>query len=102
MSLLDHMALLDKRPTWFVKGDQRRAAYYTIQAKELRDAGFVEEGKEPAKAAVLEDKLPEIPVVAGGDAFEVVVDEPEPEPEPEPAPRRTRRKKAEAEVKTEE
>ena len=92
------MALLDKRPTWFVKGDRRRAAYYTIQAKELRDAGFVEEGKEPAKPAVLEDKLPEVPVVAGGDAFEVV---PEPDPEPEPAPepvRRTRRKKAEAET----
>jgi len=97
------MALLSKRPTWFVKGDQRRAAYYTIQAKELRDAGFVEEGNEPAKAAVLEDKLPEVPVVAGGDAFEVLeVEEPEPDPEPEieeePAPRRTRRKKAEAET----
>ena len=96
------MALLDKRPTWFVKGDRRRAAYYTIQAKELRDAGFVEEGNEPAKPAVLEDKLPEVPVVAGGDAFEVLeVEEPEPEPEPEPAPepvRRTRRKKAEAET----
>ena len=97
------MALLDKRPTWFVKGDQRRAAYYTIQAKELREAGFVEEGKEPAKAAVLEDKLPEIPVVAGVDAFEVLeVKEPEPEPEPAPKPRRTRRKKVEAPAEGEE
>ena len=33
------MAHLKKLPTYFVKGDERRAAYYTIQARELRAAG---------------------------------------------------------------
>ena len=38
------MAHLKKLPTYFVKGDERRAAYYTINARELMAAGFVEEG----------------------------------------------------------
>ena len=44
------MPHLDKLPTWFVKGDERRAAYYTIQARELRAEGFIEEGEKAAPA----------------------------------------------------
>ena len=63
------MAHLSKLPTYFVKGSERRAAFYTITARELREAGFVEEGPQaiPAPEA---PKVPEQPVVAGGDAFE--------------------------------
>ena len=44
------MPHLDKLPTWFVKGDERLAAYYTIQAREFAAAGYVEEGKKAAPA----------------------------------------------------
>jgi hypothetical protein len=63
------MAHLKKLPTYFVKDGVRRAAYYTIQAREFRAAGFVEEGA-PAEAAPVAPKVPEQPVVAGGDGFE--------------------------------
>lgn len=63
------MAHLRKLPTYFVKGDERRAAYYTIQAKELRAAGFVEEG-EKAEVRKPIEKQPEIVVEAGASAFD--------------------------------
>ena len=63
------MAHLRKLPTYFVKGDERRAAYYTIQAKELRAAGFVEEG-EKAQVRKPIEKQPEIVVEAGASAFD--------------------------------
>ena len=60
---------LRKLPTWFIKGDQRRAAYYTIQARELRAIGFVEEGeKAVAKKSI--EKQPEIVVEAGSTAYD--------------------------------
>jgi hypothetical protein len=87
------MALLEKRPTYFVKDGDRRAAYYTITARELKDQGYVEEG-EKAVPANLDKPLPEIPVVAGGDAFEATEAEEEVEVKPDiPAPRRSRRKR---------
>jgi hypothetical protein len=63
------MAHLKKLPTYFVKGDERRAAYYTIQARELRAAGFTEEG---AKAEVRKpvEKQPEIVVEVGTTAYD--------------------------------
>ena len=63
------MAHLKKLPTYFVKGDERRAAYYTIQARELRAAGFIEEG---AKAEVRKpvEKQPEIVVEVGTTAYD--------------------------------
>lgn len=63
------MAHLKKLPTYFVKGDERRAAYWTVQARELRAKGFVEEGE---KAEVREpiEKQPEIVVEAGGTAYD--------------------------------
>jgi len=63
------MAHLKKLPTYFVKGDERRAAYYTIQARELRAAGFAEEG---AKAEVRKpvEKQPEIVVEVGTTAYD--------------------------------
>ena len=63
------MAHLKKLPTYFVKGDERRAAYYTIQARELRAAGFVEEG-EKAEVRKPVEKQPEIVVEAGAEPFD--------------------------------
>jgi hypothetical protein len=63
------MAHLKKLPTYFVKGDKRRAAYYTIQARELRAAGYVEEG-EKAVAAKPMERQPEIVVEAGAEPYD--------------------------------
>ena len=63
------MPHLDKLPTWFVKGDERLAAYYTIQAREFRAAGFVEEGKKAAPAK-LPERLPEIVNEVGAEPFD--------------------------------
>ena len=53
------MAHLKKLPTYFVKdGERRRAAYYTIQARELIKAGYVEEGEKAEPRAP--KPLPEI------------------------------------------
>lgn len=60
---------LKKLPTWFVKGDSRRAAYYTIQASELRSAGYVEEGEKAVAKKPIE-RQPEILVEAGGTAYD--------------------------------
>lgn len=64
------MPHLKKLPTYFVKGDERRAAFYTIQARELREAGFVEEGEKAAPAPTPKP-VPEVVVEAGGDAFDM-------------------------------
>ena len=63
------MPHLDKLPTWFVKGDERRAAYYTIQARELRAEGFTEEGEKAVAAKPLE-RLPEIVNEAGAEPYD--------------------------------
>ena len=60
---------LRKLPTWFVKGDSRRSAYYTVQASELRAAGYTEEG-EAAVARPAIEKQPEIVVEAGTTAYD--------------------------------
>ena len=57
------MAHLKKLPTYFVKdGERRRAAYYTIQAKELIEAGYVEEGEKakPRAPKPLPEIVPEV------------------------------------------
>lgn len=64
------MAHLDKLPTYFVKGDDRKAAYYTVDARELLEAGYVEEGAEVDARPSVTGPLPEKPVVAGGDGFD--------------------------------
>lgn len=64
------MPHLDKLPTWFVKGGERRAAYYTIQARELRAEGYVEEGEKKAAPAPQPKPQPEILVEAGQDAYD--------------------------------
>lgn len=64
------MAHLAKLPTYFVKGDERRAAYYTIQARELRAAGYIEEGEKAAPAPAPKP-VPEVVVEAGGSAFDM-------------------------------
>ena len=64
------MAHLRKLPTYFIKdGERRRAAYYTIQARELREAGYVEEG-EKAVARLSIERQPEIIVEAGTTAYD--------------------------------
>lgn len=63
------MPHLDKLPTWFVKGDERLAAYYTIQAREFLAAGFVEEGEKAAPAKPLE-RLPEIVNEVGAEPYD--------------------------------
>lgn len=63
------MAHLKKLPTYFVKGDKRRAAYYTIQARELREAGYVEEGEKAVPAKPIE-RLPEIVNEVGAEPFD--------------------------------
>ena len=66
------MAHLKKLPTYFVKGDERRAAYYTIDARELMARGFTEEGAEPGKPIEVHEPkpVPEILVEVGVDAFD--------------------------------
>ena len=63
------MPHLDKLPTWFVKGGERRAAYYTIQARELRAEGYVEEG-EKAAPAPQPKSLPEIVNEVGAEPYD--------------------------------
>ena len=48
---------LPELPTIFVKGDEERKAYFTIQAKELLDAGWKIKGSEE----VVEEKVEEKP-----------------------------------------
>ena len=71
------MAHLDKLPTYFVKGDDRRAVYFTVIASELIAEGFVEEKDENEVAVAESGARPETPVVAGKDAY--TVDAPEEE-----------------------
>jgi len=64
------MAHLKKLPTYFVKdGERRRAAYYTIQARELREAGYVEEGEKAAAAKPIE-RQPEIVNEVGAEPYD--------------------------------
>ena len=64
------MAHLKKLPTYFVKGDERRAAYYTIQARELRTKGYVEEGEKAEAVNLIEKRLPEIVNEVGAEPFD--------------------------------
>ena len=64
------MAHLRKLPTYFIKdGERRRVAYYTVQARELREAGYVEEGEKAVARPAIE-KQPEIIVEAGTTAYD--------------------------------
>lgn len=71
---------LKKLPTYFVKDGVRRAAYYTIQARELRAAGYVVEGEQIEVRKPIE-KQPEIVVEAGGTAYDSVDSLQEPQAE---------------------
>lgn len=64
------MAHLKKLPTYFVRGDKRRAAYYTIQARELRAAGYIEEGEKAEAVNLIEKRLPEIVNEVGAEPFD--------------------------------
>ena len=76
---------LPQLPTIFVKGDEERKAFFTIQAKELLAAGWVVKGTEaPAPKKV---EAPKSEVKA--EVFEAE------EPKAEPKPRATAKPKAE-------
>ena len=62
------MAHLSKLPTWFVKGKERRAAYFTIQAREFREMGFEAESEVEVRKPI--EKQPEILVEAGTTAYD--------------------------------
>ena len=62
------MAHLKKRPTWFVKDGQRRGAFYTIQAREWPEQGWVEGEKAEVREPI--EKQPEIVVEAGTTAYD--------------------------------
>lgn len=55
---------LPKLPTIFVKGGEERKAFFTIQAKELLEAGWIEKveeaEKEMAKAEVKAEAKPRV------------------------------------------
>ena len=64
------MAHLKKLPTWFIKeGERRRSAYFTVQARELRQAGYVEEGEKAVAHQPIE-RQPEIVVEVGAEPFD--------------------------------
>lgn len=63
------MAHLKKLPTYFIKGEERRGVFFSIQARELIANGWVEEGEKAEKAKP--QKLPEVAVEVGGSAFDM-------------------------------
>jgi hypothetical protein len=75
---------LSKLPTIFVKGGEERKAFFTIQAKELIAAGWVEK--------VTEEKVAE-PIVEAKKEPKAVVEEPKVEAKPKA--RRVTKKKVE-------
>lgn len=75
---------LSKLPTIFVKGGEERKAFFTIQAKELIAAGWVEKGTE--------EKVVE-PIVEAKEESKTVVEEPKAEEKPKA--RRVTKKKVE-------
>ena len=75
---------LPKLPTIFVKGGEERQAFFTIQAKELLDAGWVEKGEEKPEPKKVEAPKPE-----------VKAEEPKVEAKAEPKPRATAKAKVE-------
>jgi hypothetical protein len=52
---------LPKLPTIFVKGGEERKAYFTVQARELVQAGWVEKKEEEVKPTKKEEAIKEEP-----------------------------------------
>ncbi len=77
---------LPKLPTVFVKGGEERKAFFTVQARELIAAGWVEKGTEAPKPVVKEEPKVETP------AEEPAVEEPVAEEKPKTVRRRTTKK----------
>ena len=70
---------LKNRPVYFVKDGNRRAAYYSVDARELTEAGWVIEqdaAAAPQKAEVVQPKPVqiEVPVVEPAEASEADLD----------------------------
>ena len=75
---------LPKLPTIFVKGGEERKAFFTVQARELIAAGWVEKGAEAPKPVVKEEPKVE--------AVEAPAEEPVAEEKPKTVRRRTTKK----------
>lgn len=75
---------LPKLPTIFVKGGEERKAFFTVQARELIAAGWVEKGTETPKPVVKEEPKVE--------AVEAPKEEPKVEEKPKTVRRRTTKK----------
>lgn len=59
---------LDKLPTYFIKGERRKAVYHTVLARELIEAGWQVEG-----ATQVESAAPQVEHVV------IEIDDPEPD-----------------------
>lgn len=78
------MAHLSKLPTIFVKDGDRREAYYTVQARELLEQGYVAEDGEPIGVLEFSGTKEVVPEV-GMDVFDIGTPEVGEEVKEEPA-----------------
>jgi hypothetical protein len=78
------MAHLSKLPTIFVKDGDRREAYYTVQARELLEQGYVVEDGEPVGVLEFSGTKEVVPEV-GMDVFDIDTPEAGEEIKEEPA-----------------
>jgi len=51
---------LKNRPTYFVKNGIRKPVYYTVDARQLTEEGWVIEQEEKPTAKIVEPKQPEV------------------------------------------
>jgi len=65
------MAKLPNRPVWFTKDGQRRAASWTVEARDLVRDGWTQEVIDREPEVTVKDAIPEIVVEAGVDAYDV-------------------------------
>lgn len=70
---------LDKRPTYFVKNGVRKPVYYSVDARQLAEAGWVPEGSAQAESV----KVTGVPIPITSPEPVVEAEESESEPEPE-------------------
>ena len=80
---------LPKLPTVFVKGGEERKAFFTVQARELLAAGWVEKVEEAPKAKAKEEPKTEDVVEQ---PLEPIVEETVVEEKPKTVRRRTTKK----------
>lgn len=65
------MAKLPNRPVWFTKDGQRRAASWTVEARDLVRDGWTKEDVDCDPEVRTANTIPEIVVEAGVDAYDI-------------------------------